>query len=289
MGALGQLLGLAGTYDTTNWLTEKQRLLEDFFPIRSRILLAQLRNVQPQLYPDLDAPLFTPAGGAIKKNETVSLSVPGGATVYYTLDGQDPRLVGGAVTPMALTYASPFTLPGPTTTVKARAFDGNEWSALEVQGFAVGVKIRINEILAENDSGALDEAGENEDWIEIINTGFAPVNLRGWGLSDDPNDPGKWRFPNGTVLVGGGRLIVYCDKDPLDGPLHANFRIQNGGETILLSGGLLDGDVLVDQTSFRRLGPDTAWARIPDGTGHFQGTGKPTPLAKNQLGDRMWQ
>lgn len=274
-----------GTYTPADWDTERKRLMEDFFPVRSNVLLAQFRNVSPRLYPLLDAPLPSPYGGHLKPNQTVSFDVAPGATVYYTLDGQDPRLEGGLVNPSATAYTGPFTLPGPTVTLRMRAFDGLEWSALESAGFAVGVQARLNEVVARNQTGLTDEVGATEDWVELVNTGASPLNIGGWGLSDDPTRPGRWRVPAGTVLPAKGRLVIYCDDDLQDGPFHANFKLNWRGETLLLTGPASDGHVVVDQVTFPTLRPDRAYARIPDGRGEWRQSALPTPDERNRLGD----
>lgn len=56
-------------------------------------------------------------------------------------------------------------------------------------------QLKINEIQTANAKTILDEDGDNEDWIEIINTGSTALNLEGYGLSDDPSSPFKWVFP----------------------------------------------------------------------------------------------
>ena len=43
--------------------------------------------------------------------------------------------------------------------------------------------------MASNGDTIADEDGDFEDWIEIYNPGIEPVNLAGWGLSDDLNVP----------------------------------------------------------------------------------------------------
>ncbi len=43
----------------------------------------------------------------------------------------------------------------------------------------------INELLASNVDGIVDQDGEHSDWIELKNTDAAPVNLAGWHLTDD--------------------------------------------------------------------------------------------------------
>ena len=63
-----------------------------------------------------EAPAFDLAGGLYQDNVTVSLSVPNGARVYYTLDGSVPTVTEGTL------YTGPFTLTG-STAVRARAFE----------------------------------------------------------------------------------------------------------------------------------------------------------------------
>ena len=53
----------------------------------------------------------------------------------------------------------------------------------------------ISEVVAANDNSLRDDFGDSPDWIEIHNPSDAPLNLGGWGLSDDLSDPHKWVFP----------------------------------------------------------------------------------------------
>ena len=55
--------------------------------------------------------------------------------------------------------------------------------------------IRINEVVAENTTGLLDEDGTRQDWIELHNPLDTAVDLNGWHLSDDPARPAQWTFP----------------------------------------------------------------------------------------------
>ena len=54
----------------------------------------------------------------------------------------------------------------------------------------------ISEFLASNSNSIVDEEGQNEDWIEIANTSGGVVNLLGWYLTDNVNQPRKWAFPS---------------------------------------------------------------------------------------------
>jgi hypothetical protein len=63
------------------------------------------------------------------------------------------------------------------------------------------------------------------------------------------------------------------------GPLHTNWKINNGGESVTLSDLLL---VVYDQAVFGNQGDDTAYARVPNGTGDFIQQA-PTFNANNQI------
>ena len=97
--------------------------------------------------------------------------------------------------------------------------------------------IRINEIMASNESVYADEDGDYQDWIELYNTTEEQLDITGYGLSDDPTLPYKWVFP-GILLEPGQYLVIFCsDKNRTDPtlPLHTNFKISAGGETITLT------------------------------------------------------
>ncbi len=96
--------------------------------------------------------------------------------------------------------------------------------------------VRIGEVLAGTSgvTGLRDEDGEIQDWIELENRGTAEVNLEGWSLTDDPDVPGKWIFPE-VRLAPGKFLVIFAsgkDRRPAGGgrPLHANFRLAIRGE-----------------------------------------------------------
>ncbi|MBX2963337.1 MAG: CotH kinase family protein [Cyclobacteriaceae bacterium] len=71
--------------------------------------------------------------------------------------------------------------------------------------------IRINEVVASNASIITDEDGEFSDWIELYNTSPSPVNLAGYGLSDNLSQPFKWTFPEVTIEPG-EFLVVWASS-----------------------------------------------------------------------------
>ena len=99
---------------------------------------------------------------------------------------------------------------------------------------ATPATVHLNEFLASNisPSGLLDEDGQLNDWIEIVNGSTAPVNLAGWSLTDDASEPDKWIFP--AITLGSAQyLVVFAsgkDRRPTSGAnLHTNFKLNAAG------------------------------------------------------------
>jgi hypothetical protein len=75
------------------------------------------------------------------------------------------------------------------------------------------------------------------DWVELYNQSLHAVDLSGYGLSDDPDRPRKWRFPSGTKIEAGGYLRVLLnglDKADLSkNAFAANFKLSLSGRETL--------------------------------------------------------
>ena len=67
----------------------------------------------------------------------------------------------------------------------------------------------INEVMTSNNTSITDETGQNYDWIELYNPNDSAINLDGYFLSDDPENPYKWKFGN-YLLEGNSYLIVWA-------------------------------------------------------------------------------
>lgn len=70
----------------------------------------------------------------------------------------------------------------------------------------IKAQVVINEIQSSNASTLIDEEGNFNDWIELYNQGAVSVNLQGYGLSDEVQNPFKWRF--GNQLIGPGEYFT---------------------------------------------------------------------------------
>src|SRR5258707_8492700 len=103
----------------------------------------------------------------------------------------------------------------------------------------------INEFMASNTSGILDEDNLKSDWIEIYNPSSLPIDLTGWHLTDDKGLPHAFTFPS-TILNPGGFVLVFAtgeNRALSGGELHADFKLDANGEYL----GLLRPDDSVAQ------------------------------------------
>lgn len=143
-----------------------------------------------------------------------------------------------------------------------------------------GLQLAINEYMASNDVTISDEADEFDDWVEIHNYSTTSINLLGRYLSDNPDLPTKWAFPDIT-LEPGAFLLIWADDDEEQGPLHTNFKLDADGEFIGIFDTDASGNILIDGTDFGPQETDVAIGRLPNGTGAFQVV-SPTPGASNE-------
>jgi len=67
--------------------------------------------------------------------------------------------------------------------------------------------------MASNATTFTDEDGDHEDWIELYNYGNEAINLDGFGLSDDYENPFKWVFPSVVIEPGEFLLVWASGKD----------------------------------------------------------------------------
>jgi len=132
----------------------------------------------------LIAPTLSRPAGMVTSGDTVEMSAPLG-TIFYTLDGTDPRASGGGHSLSARPYAAPITITSNTHLV-ARAFLTNGWSPSAAAVYVIATPtLAITEIMyhpADPPPGSPWDADDFE-FIEIKNTGTNALNLRGARLA----------------------------------------------------------------------------------------------------------
>lgn len=224
------------------------------------------RARQAGYYPPFDPPVFNHQGELVEAGVTLQMSLPRGrcenCTIYYTTDGSDPRLpVTGKVIPTAAAYTGPLVLTT-STQVKARIWDGQNWSALRQADFSVveqDSKLRITEIMY-NPAG-----GDDYEFIELKNTGRNPVELAGLSLDEGV----RFTFPPAAPPLepGGFAVLVsnpaaFAERYPavaIAGVYEGH--LSNKGEKLILKNDA--GQTLIELT----YGDEQGWPISPDGRG----------------------
>lgn len=130
------------------------------------------------------------------------------------------------------------------------------------------INLVINEFMASNDYGPVDEFGNHGDWIEIYNAGDDDVDLAGMYITDDLTDLMAWQIPESksgeTTVDAGDFIVLWADKEPDLGALHVNIKLSGSGEDIALT--LSDGETILDQLTYEEQTTDISYGRNPDGS-----------------------
>ncbi|MBK8167677.1 MAG: lamin tail domain-containing protein [bacterium] len=125
-------------------------------------------------------------------------------------------------------------------------------------------RLVVNEIVASNVAGAVDDMGEHEDWIEIFNPGSVAVDLGGMYLTDDFGNRNKWEIPAGVTIGAGARLVFWADEQPEQGPLHADVKLSASGEEVAVCTARDFGNVRIHGFKFGPVAADVAVGYRPD-------------------------
>ncbi len=165
------------------WLTERRWIVDTFFPARPSIVLEQFRR--HDLFPAVAAPLFNHPGGVVDAGFAwrASTASGGDGRIFYTLDGADPRRIGGGVSGAALAFDVSGEQPlRRTTRIKARTLQSGVWSAANSATYYVSTPaLRISELMY-HPLERIDESEFDSDefeFIELLNIGPQPINLTG--------------------------------------------------------------------------------------------------------------
>ncbi|MBN2636957.1 MAG: CotH kinase family protein [Prolixibacteraceae bacterium] len=141
----------------------------------------------------------------------------------------------------------------------------------------VFAQIFINEFQASNTGVIVDpEYNESADWLELYNAGILPVNLGGYYITDNFNDPTKWQIPSGVIIDAKGFLIIWADG--YNTGLHASFKISADGEQLAV---LNSSRAFIDSVSFGIQEPNISMGRKPDGGPEWNYFTEPSPQKTN--------
>jgi hypothetical protein len=149
-----------------------------------------------------------------------------------------------------------------STTVTARALEGDEWSVPTEATFlmsGISFPLRITELMYHPPEGS------SLEFIELANLGPSPLNLDGMGFEGI-----CYIFPAGARIGPGEVIVLASSEDPvafserypgLEVFGHFTCAMSNGGETILLTDA---GGEVVTSVTYRDQAP---WPTSADGAG----------------------
>lgn len=254
----------------THWLAAANRILNSYLPSRPGIVLAQLRG--PGLIPGIGAPVLGRHGGVVPSGFGLTMTGPANGRVVYTLNGTDPRAIGGGTAGAARVYAGSVPLTQ-ATLVRARVqrTDGvtNEWSALTEAVFHVEqdlTGLQLSEVHyhpADAPAPAVFEADEFE-FLEFKNAGSTTLDLSGLRVTGGV----EFEFPLGTRLEAGRFLLLvenavaFASRYP-GRPVAGTYtgQLSNAGERLRV---VAPGGALVMEVDY---GTEVPWPAAADGLG----------------------
>ena len=235
-------------------------------------------NLWPVTFP----PVFNQHGGEVSAGFSLSMTKAHPGTIYYTLDGSDPRAFGGAVASGAIPYSSAVALNDLAITAKARVRNSNgEWSPLTEAEFKVGTiaadatNLAVVEIMynpagpsaSEIAAGYLD--GDEFEFVRLRNIAAVPIDLTDVRFSGGVT----FQFALGAVpaLSPGAEVLLVENIDAFrerygtgyDAQIAGKFggKLSNGGEAVLLDD---SAGATIQSFTYSDSAP---WPEFADGSG----------------------
>ena len=272
-----------------NWEAAFNNVLNNHVPQRTNNVLNQFRT---RGWLSLNAPGFSQRGGTVPSGYGLSLFHSNGlGTIYYTLDGSDPRRPDN--TPGGTAYATPITI-NKATRVRARVFSGGNWSPIQEAAFTLDVTgLKITEVNY-NPPPAVGGTFNNDDheFVEVKNTSGFAVNLKDVAFTRGI----VFTFPDQNLAPGEVAVIVrneaafrsrYGTRARILGSYGASEanNFANDGERVTLTDAA--DQTLLDFT-FEDGDPST-WHPTTDGAGYTLTVVNPTAPAAQYNNSTNWR
>ena len=222
-----------------SWLSAKNQIATSWFNSRTNTVLAQFRTAG--FFPALAAPVFSQRGGAVAAGTRINLTSAADAFIYYTTDGSDPRLPGGALSPTAQLVPNGVAI-NRNTLIRARTRNsaGTAWSALDEAFFLVDSPVVSSGDVVISELHFNPAGIAQEEFVELQNISSHAVNLRGCRFAEGIS----YEFPENrdVFLAPGQRMVLVADfpgfhaKYGLDIPVAGRFfgNLNNGGEKLTM-------------------------------------------------------
>jgi hypothetical protein len=200
-------------------------------------------------------PTISQASAMVTNGSTVTIIPPSGHTLFYRLDGLDPRAFGGSVRAGTLSNTSPVTVTvNANVEIFARtrktATFRNTWSGPSVAAFYTTIpSLRITEIMFNPAPPPIGSTNSTSDfeYIEVKNVGATPLNVGAYSLAGGI----QFEFPN-VVLNAGQSAVIVANTNAFQtrygsgAMILGTFtgRLNNAGDNVALFGSL--GEPIVE-------------------------------------------
>jgi len=200
----------------------------------------------------MPAPIISTSSGPIESkiyNVTTSVQVritnySGSGVLCYTLNGLDPRRVGGTTNTGSVTSNGEVVISvSDPTLIRARVFNNGEWSGISEVKFMKDNSnlnsLKITELHYHPEdyiTGSDTTDGKDLEFIEFRNTGNKAINFSGFELDSAVN----YIFPDETLLPPGQFYVVaskpsrFWDYYGMLPSGNFSGNLSNSGEEILL-------------------------------------------------------
>jgi hypothetical protein len=261
-----------------DWEPEVSTILDDIFPYRTNIVINQLKSAN--LYSSLSQPTFyvddvqingkRPLSGS---NIILEVKNPNNkGNVYYTLDGTDPRLVGGNVSTAAknLGTTGNLTISG-STNINARILDGTTWGPVsqvtllnQNENYSNLKLTEIHYHPQEIINGTDTITDKDQEFIEFKNIGTSAINLTGLVVDSAVH----YQFPDNAILNAGQFYVIASKPNKfytVQGVIPSgNFsgNLSNSGEEIIVF------DASGNKVISCLYSDNNPWPLNPDGYGY---------------------
>lgn len=148
---------------------------------------------------------------------------------------------------------------------------------------STGIGLIINEFLASNENCCSDPSGDYDDWVEIYNDSEDSINIGGMYFTDTIGDDDPYQIPDSdpsiTTIQPKGYLVIWCDDDQEQGPLHISNKLKKGGESIILLS--KENQTIIDSLTFKEQTTDVSMGRDPNNVTEWVFFDNPTPGSIN--------
>ena len=254
------------------WESSAATIRSTLFPSRTSQLLGYLKGAG--WYPSFDPPTFNQYGGVVASGFQPVLSSSAGP-IYYTLDGSDPRLAGGGISPTAYVWTAGAVTITQDLTLTARVRSaGGQWSALAQPRFVLAAPRAptARDLLITEIHYNPADSGDYE-FVELYNASTSPLNLSGVSFSNAV----RFVFASGYILAPGAFVVVAKDTASFAARYQApaslyywpglgavgpwTGSLNNAGETLSL---VASNGVELSSVSYK---PNGAWPGRADGVG----------------------